>query len=357
MIYKSTGQTSQTKARQVEARLRSELAMGNFGILTPKSIPTLGEFIKDRFEPWCTGRFPVTSKTWHSWYRPGLRSITSFSPLSSHLITEITSEHVDGFAAHLSTKGLQPASVNAQLRVLRSALHKAKNWGVLTVVPSIAMVPGEKHRERVLTIEEESRYLAKTSPLLNDVATVLIDSGMRPEECFRMRWEHISWTGGRYGTVLVTHGKTESARRIIPLTPRAGAILQARWELSNKSEGGWVWPAPTKSGHIEPSSLKKRHAKAIESSKLRPFVLYTLRHTMLTRLGESGCDVWALARIAGHSNIRISQRYVHPSAAHIERSVNGREMVGTGDKTGDIGSKPQITPENALPTIAEASMG
>lgn len=63
MIYKSTGQTSATKARQVEARLRSELAMGNFGILTPKSIPTLGEFIKDRFEPWCTGRFPVTSKT------------------------------------------------------------------------------------------------------------------------------------------------------------------------------------------------------------------------------------------------------------------------------------------------------
>jgi len=174
MIYKSTGQTSCTKARQVEARLRSELAMGDFGILTPKSIPTLAEFIKERFEPWCTGRFPAASKTWHSWYRPGLRSITSFSPLSSRLITEITSEHVDGFAANLSAKTLQPASVNAQLRVLRSALHKANNWGVLAVVPRIAMVPGEKHRERVLTIEEESRYLAKTSPLLNDVATVMM---------------------------------------------------------------------------------------------------------------------------------------------------------------------------------------
>ena len=194
------------------------------------------------------------------------------------------------------------------------------------------MVPGEKHRERVLTIEEECRYLAKTSPLLNDVATVLIDSGMRPEECFRMRWEHISWTGGRYGTVLVTHGKTESARRLIPLTPRANAILQASWELPDKSEEGWVWHAPTKSGHIEP-------AKGLKLSKVRPFVLYTLRHTMLTRRGESGCDVWTLARIAGHSNIRISQRYVHPSAAHIERSVNGPELVGTGDKTGDIGSE------------------
>ena len=128
MIYRSSGQTSRTKARQVEARLRSELAMGNFGILTPKSIPSLAEFIKDRFEPWCTGRFPATSKTWHSWYRPGLRSVAAYKPLSSRPVTEITSEHADGFAAYLSAKGFQPASVNAQLRVLRSVLRKAKTW-------------------------------------------------------------------------------------------------------------------------------------------------------------------------------------------------------------------------------------
>ncbi|PYV54665.1 MAG: hypothetical protein DMG96_21930 [Acidobacteria bacterium] len=39
----------------------------------------------------------------------------------------------------------------------------------------------------------------------------------------------------------------------------------------------------------------------------------SFRHTLLTRLGESGCDAWTLARIAGHSNIGISQRHVHPS--------------------------------------------
>jgi integrase len=44
-----------------------------------------------------------------------------------------------------------------------------------------------------------------------------------------------------------------------------------------------------------------------------PFVLYSFRHTFLTRLGQSGCDAWTLARIAGHSLIAISSRYVHPS--------------------------------------------
>ena len=74
-----------------------------------------------------------------------------------------------------------------------------------------------------------------------------------------------------------------------------------------------MWPAPTESGHIEPSSLKKQHIRALKLSNVRPFVLYSLRHTFLTRLGESGCDVWTLARIAGRSSIAISARYVHPS--------------------------------------------
>jgi hypothetical protein len=30
------------------------------------------------------------------------------------------------------------------------------------------------------------------------------------------------------------------------------------------------------------------------------------------RVGESGCNVWTLARIAGHSSIAMSARYVHP---------------------------------------------
>ena len=76
--------------------------------------------------------------------------------------------------------------------------------------------------------------------------------------------------------------------------------------------------------------MKKQHAKALRLSKVRAFVLYSLRHTMQTRLGESGCDTWTLARIAGHSNIRISQRYVHPSDEHVLSALQLRQG---GDKS------------------------
>jgi integrase len=63
-----------------------------------------------------------------------------------------------------------------------------------------------------------------------------------------------------------------------------------------------------------------QHKKALEISRVAAFPPYTLRHTALTRLGEAaGGDVFALARIAGHSSITITQRYVHPQAETIDR--------------------------------------
>jgi len=59
-------------------------------------------------------------------------------------------------------------------------------------------------------------------------------------------------------------------------------------------------------------------------------LFYSLRHTFLTRLGESGCDTWTLARIAGHSSIAISARYVHPSEDAVLMAV---ERL-SGHKTG-----------------------
>src|SRR5215469_1450263 len=180
---------------------------------------------------------------------------------------------------------------------------------VLVSAPKIKILPGEKRRERVVMTEEEARYLAAAPEPLASIATVLPDTGMRPEECFRFRWEYVTWLNGRNGAMLVTHGKTSAARRVIPMTPRVRAVLESRWNTVGKPDEGFVWPAQTRSGHVEPSSLRKQHARRFKTvaeeaarnnqKPVRPFVLYSFRHTFLTRLGQSGCDAWTLARIAG----------------------------------------------------------
>jgi Phage integrase family len=105
---------------------------------------------------------------------------------------------------------------------------------------------------------------------------------------------------------------------------------------------------PDPRGHIDHSSLKKQHIRAVRLSKVRPFVLYDLRHTFLTRLGESGCDAWTLARIAGHSSVAISSRYVHPSEDAVLSAMSrlGGHKIGHSLKSKQIGGlseQPQLT--------------
>ena len=170
------------------------------------------------------------SKTWLDYYRPGLRALSNYKPIASLRLDEITSEHAADFAAWRQSQGLQVSSVNSTLQVLRRILHVAADWGVIEKAPKIKLLPGGRHREHVVGQEEEARYLSAAPEPLASVATVLADSGMRPDECYQLRWEAVTWINGRNGTLLVTHGKTAAARRVLPMTPRVRTLLQARWE-------------------------------------------------------------------------------------------------------------------------------
>jgi integrase len=348
-IRESTRQTNQHTARDMESAHRTSLAKGEVGLRDKKQSLTLAKFCDERFEPWAKSTFEKSSpKTWVDFYRVGLRAVRNYKPLASLRLDEITSERVSEFSAYRQSQGLQISTVNSSLRVLRRILRLAVEWGELASVPNIKRLPGERHRERVVSPEEEARYLAAASELLSAIASVLIDTGLRPEECYRLRWESIAWSNGRNGTLLVTHGKTSAARRVLPMTRRVRTTVESRWEGAGKPLEGWVWPAPTKSGHIEPSSLKKQHRKALGLASVRPFVLYSLRHTFLTRLGESGCDAWTLARIAGHSSIGISARYVHPSENAVFAAV---EKLG-GHKNGHTEELQEATNRSITPLSA-----
>lgn len=210
--------------------------------------------------------------------------------------------------------------------------------GLIEHAPKVKLLSGERHREFVLSENEEAKYLAAAPEPLASVATVLADSGSRPEECYRLKWEFVTWVNGRHGALMVTHGKTATALLVLPMTPRVRSILQSRWQTAAKRLEGYVWPAPSKSGDLEPSSLKKQHAKALRRSHVRPFVLYSLCHTFLTRPGESGCDVWTMARTAGHSSIAISARYVHPigdSVLTAMARLGGHNSGHSGDMAQD----------------------
>jgi integrase len=272
-IRESTKQTNKRVAQQMEAAHRTALAKGEVGIRDKKPVPTLKEFAELDFLPFVRSTFSAKEKT-QRYYEYGVKALLSFEKLATARLDSITTETIGAFVALRRGAGVQISSINRELQALRRMFHLASEWGkVEKALPTVRMVPGENHRERVLTVEEELLYFAgaKSDAMiqhmdasrLSDVATILLDCGLRPEECFRLRPE-----GVRDGKVEIQYGKTDNARRRIPMTPRVQAILGMRCFSSAGSE--WVFPAGTKSGHIEPSTIKKQHAKTIGQGNSDP---------------------------------------------------------------------------------------
>lgn len=226
LVRESTKQGNDKVARQIESAHRTSLAKGEVGIREKKTVPTLFEFCSFRVEPWAKARFEkVCHKNW-TWYRTGIRALTGYKPLATARLDHISGELASEFAAHRLRVGMQVSTANNSLRVLRRILNLAVEWSMLGAAPKVRVLPGERRRERVITPAEEARYLAAAPEPLASVASVLSDSGMRPEECFRLCWENVTWLSGRNGTLMVTHGKTAAARRVIPMTPAFEASLR-----------------------------------------------------------------------------------------------------------------------------------
>jgi integrase len=300
-------------------------------------IPTLAEFLSSRIEPWAK-----TRSSWQ-WYRSGIRPLVQCKSLADMPLDCITSEAVAGYAAHRQSHELQAGTINRELRVLRRVLRLGVEWGLLERSPKVQMLRGEKRRERVIGDDEFARYLTCAPALLADVATVLNDTGLRPDECHRLDWSDIAFTDGRHGKLLVRHGKTAAARRSLPLTPRLRAILESRWENAGRPEEGWVWPAQTKSGHIDHSTLRKQHSRTLRLSGVRAFVLYSLRHSFATRIAPH-VDAWSLCKIMGWSSLSVAMTYIHPSE---DRVLDAFTSLG-GHNSGHTDSRKELPADGAL---------
>jgi hypothetical protein len=188
LIRESTKQGNDRLARNMESAHRTSLAKGEVGLRDKKPSITLAEFIDNRFEPWAKGRFERASpKTWRDYYRVGLLAIKNFKPLANLGLDQITSEKVADFAAHRQSAGLQISSVNSSLQVLRRTLRLAVEWGAVQSAPNVKMLSGARRRERIVTPQDQAKYLAAALEPLCPVAEVLVETGLRPEECFRLR--------------------------------------------------------------------------------------------------------------------------------------------------------------------------
>lgn len=337
LVRESTKQGNNKVASNMESAHRTALAKGEVGIREKKPAPTLKEFLKGDFQKYVETKHAAKKLTLR-YYRQGGDMLLK-SQLAGLRLDEMSDKHAQDFARQHAT--LSASGINRGLRTLRRALNLAYQWGKTEKIVKITLAAGEKQRDRVLTEKESDKYLKVCPQPWRDCATIILDEGFRPGEVFALQWPHVLIGQDGTGLIQIVEGKSKAARRMLPMTPRVFALLQTRYAAAGRPTEGWIFPNTSKAGHINGDAVKEQHKKALDDSGVPDFVPYTLRHTALTRLGEAaGGNVFVLAKIAGHSSITVTQRYVHPQAEAISR-VFAASQLPVGTKLGTLKKLPQ----------------
>jgi integrase len=333
-IQRSTKQGNPRVARQIEAAFRTALAKGEVGITERKKAPGFKAAMRS-FLAWSEQQHkthPATSRR----YR--VSSAALLGHFGDQPIDRITSDDVERFKAarameYKTVKGkekgqrkqtkkrIMPATVNRELACLKALFNHAvkSDLAVRNPVSRVAFLTEQNEQTRVLSFDEQTRYLAGATPMLRDIATLMLETGMRPEEVYRIQPENVSVAGG---FLFNPFGKTKAARRRVPLTTAARSLLARRMDGLKTP---FLFPCDTDAARPVPK-VNNAHDRAVKTGKVAPFRLYDLRHTWATRAAESGIDLVTLAALLGHSKIQMVLRYAHPTQEHQARSVERMEQ-------------------------------
>jgi integrase len=176
------------------------------------------------------------------------------------------------------------------------------------------MLHEDNEQTRVLGYDEQAMYLAAATLMLRDVATLILETGMRPEEVYRILPENVHLSKA---TLFNPYGKTKAARRWIQLTATAKGVLARRVE---ERKGKYLFAHDADSDLPVPK-VNNAHDRAVKASKVARFRLYDLRHTFATRQVEAGTDLVTLAAMLGHSKIQMVLRYAHPTHEHQTKAM------------------------------------
>ena len=302
-FYGSTGlaatRQNRSDAESIMIKRRDHILSGaSEGEVEPEA-KYFGEARADFLE-WCS----VEHKTKPETVR---RIETSFVSLSEFFetfrLSEIRAASIERFKIHrLKVDSVKSVTARHDLHALSKFFRYCRRMGWMVGDPlEFVRIPSDKdsRQEKVLSLEEEATYFAaaKGNPNLHDVGRLMILQAVRPSEAMGLRQENIDFGLGRHGQLLIETGKSDAARRRLPLVQESRAILEKRL----MAPGEWVFPSNRRPG-MPICKLNGPHDKICNRLRLF-FRLYDLRHTAATRLAAAGVPLTTLAAILGHSSI------------------------------------------------------
>lgn len=265
-------------AKQLEADLRGAMAKDN----TPRipGDPRLAEVMTLYIAHADTLRSPKTAK--HHANRIGLwlekYRASQSRQAAAHIVKDMTGHYAAG-------------TINRSLGTLKKALHMAWEAGLVPVDYSahVKRLPENNARSVYLSVEQVQAIASHASESVRAAIWIALLTGARRGEICKLQAVDIG-----ADSILIHAGNTKTLRtRTVPIVPPLRPWLKSI-------------PLP-----INYEGIKTGFRRAREAANMPQVHFHDLRHSCASILIASGCDLFTVSKILGHSSVKTTERYSH----------------------------------------------
>ncbi len=209
---------------------------------------------------------------------------------------------------------VKPATFKRELNVLHNVFEIARReWNVPireNPVDTLAFKTPDQRRERRLKEGEYARLIeaarSRQNPYIIPIIEFAIETGMRRGEILSMRWDHVDV---ERRSVLIPTTKNGHARTI-PLSRLAVTIL-----ADLPRTGDRVFP-------VSGNAVRLAWGRAVKKAGIDDLHFHDLRHEAISRFFELGLTAPEVALISGHRDLRMLNRYTHPTRERIAAKLD-----------------------------------
>lgn len=238
----------------------------------------------------------------------------------------LTAMDIRGYIQQRQAAGIQPATINKELRLLSAALNYAvREWSWTASNPvNGRTLPEPEGRVRWLNTDEAQSLIAaaeaepKAAAYLPEFIRLAIHTGMRKGELLSLEWSRVDFSANLLHLAAI-HTKS-GKRRSIPLnvTARAALIHRARFRATHCAASSWVFC--DKDG-IRIANIRRSFDTACRKAGLVDFHIHDLRHTCAAWMVSAGVALAEVRDLLGHSSIVMTERYAHLAPENIRAAV------------------------------------
>lgn len=229
--------------------------------------------------------------------------------------------------------GCSDARILHYMSLLDVVLKRAVRMGVISAIPLAAEgLKAKPVSEMVLKaewintlVEELSNQRDYGSPKV-DVCQALTlfmyQTAVRASQAVELTWDNVDLSAGTMYWPTTKNGRPQR----LPITAEVESILlQARRK-------GWERPFPITARQFRRKFREARNSMGrklgLSPETTVQITPHKLRHTCLTELADHGATAFDIMNQANHSDLRMSQRYVHSSIAQMENLRNLKRSQG-----------------------------